>query len=324
MDRAQAKDLYPDTEPTRTGRLAVDDDHTLYWEEMGSPDGMPVVFLHGGPGSGSSPMHRRFFDPEAYRIVVFDQRGAGRSTPVAEVKNNTTQDLVADIECLREHLGIKQWLIFGGSWGSTLALAYGQTHPDRCLGFVLRGIFLGESSEIDWFLHGMGQIFPESHRRLVEFLPEAERDDLLGSYHRRLTDPDPAIHRPAAERWAGYENDCSQLLPGPDYGNPASGEHALSVARLEVHYFVNQVFFGAGQLLAGVETLRGKPAIIVQGRYDIICPIRTADKLARAWPEAEYVIVPDAGHSATEPGIRMALVRATDAMRTRLSGRWQT
>ena len=309
-------DLFPSIEPRRTGYLPVDDIHRIWWEECGNPDGLPVVFLHGGPGSGCSPDHRRFFDPKVWRIVLLDQRGAGRSTPFAETDRNTTQNLVADLEAIREHLGIEKWMVFGGSWGSTLALSYGISHPDRCTGFVLRGIFLGRAAEIDWFLHGMGTFFPEAHRRYLEFLPAAERADPLTAYHTRLTDPDPRVHEPAAREWTLYESACSTLVPalrpGMDY---ASSSVTLAVSRLEAHYFVNSIFHEDDALIDGVSRLlKDHPATIVQGRYDVVCPIRSADDLARAWPSAEYIVVPDAGHSAMEPGIRSALVNAVARM----------
>ncbi len=310
-------ELYPEIEPYRTGRLAVDGRHRLYWEQSGNPEGTPVVFLHGGPGAGSTPVHRRFFDPAHYRIVIFDQRGAGRSTPLGELIDNTTPDLVADIERLRETLGIERWIIFGGSWGSTLAIAYGERHPERCLALVLRGVFLCRKEEIDWFLYGMRRVFPELWREFAGFLPEAERGDLLRAYHRRLTDPDPATHMPAARAWSAYEGACSTLLPNPalvtEFGQDVM---ALGLARIEAHYFANHIFLPPGTLLAEVEALRSIPAVIVQGRYDMVCPIVTADELHRAWPEADYRVVPDAGHSALEPGIRAALVEAMEAFKS--------
>ncbi|MBO6560243.1 MAG: prolyl aminopeptidase [Nisaea sp.] len=307
--------LFPRTAARCSGHLEVDRPHRIYWEMIGNPDGIPVVFLHGGPGSGIAEAHRRFFDPDRFNVLLFDQRGTGRSTPVAELSGNTTQDLVADIERLREHLGIETWIVFGGSWGSTLALAYGEAHPERCLGFVLRGIFLGTDPEIDWFLHGMGTFFPEAKRRFDQFLPETERGDLLGSYHARLVAADPAIHQPAAEVWAGYEAACSALLPLPAL---AAGEpgRALSLARLEAHYFRNRIFLEPGQLLRDLGRIAHLPAIIVQGRYDVICPIATAEMLAQAWPGSEFDIVPDAGHSAMEPGIARSLVAAMERIRT--------
>ena len=307
---------YPPLEPFRRGRLAVDALHTLLWEESGNPRGIPVVFLHGGPGGGTSPRHRQFFDPAFYRIVLFDQRGAGHSSPLGELRNNTTQHLVADIESLREHLGIERWVVFGGSWGSTLALAYGETHPGRCLGFVLRGIFLGRQSELDWFMHGMGQFFPDVRKRFVEALPAAERGDLLASYYRRLTDPDPSIYLPAAHAWSTYEGACSSLLPNTEIiAHFDDDGTALALSRIEAHYFVNRIFLDEAALLENIDAIRGLPCIIVQGRYDVVCPPISAYDLHAAWPEAELNIVSDAGHSAWEPGITRELVAATERMK---------
>ncbi len=306
-------DLYPPIKPSETGRLELTGGHVMYWETLGNPKGPAVVFLHGGPGAGAAPDHRRFFDPAHYRIVVYDQRGAGRSTPLGEVRDNTTQDLIADLERLREHLGLPGWLVFGGSWGSTLALAYAQAHPERVKALVLRGIFLCRPQEIDWFIRGMGTFFPEHWRRFAEFLPEAERDDLLAAYHRRLMDPDPEVHLPAARAWSVYEGACSTLLPSPETV-AAFGEDrlALSLARIEAHYFANRIFLAENALLDNVERIRQIPSVIIQGRYDVVCPIATAEDLHLAWPEADYVVVPDAGHSAMEPGIRRALVSAME------------
>jgi len=312
-------ELFPALEPRANGMLELDARHRMYWEDCGARDGVPALFLHGGPGAGSTPDHRRFFNPRHYRIVVYDQRGAGRSTPLGDVADNTTPLLVADIERLREHLGIERWLVFGGSWGSTLALAYGEAHPERCLGFVLRGIFLCRKSEIDWFLYGLKALFPEAWRAFSGHVPEAERGDLLGAYYRRLTDPDPAVHMPAARAWSVYEGSCSTLLPNRDTVRYFSGDRvALGLARIEAHYFAHDIFLPEDALLACVGRLRHLPCVIVQGRYDAVCPIVTADELARAWPEAEYVIVPDAGHSAWEPGILSELVRATETLKPRL------
>jgi proline iminopeptidase len=310
------RDLYPPIDPYRTGTLPLDDRHTMYWEQSGSPDGAPVLFLHGGPGAGAMAVHRRFFDPDYWRIVIFDQRGAGRSTPLGEVENNTPEHLIADIERLRTLLGIERWLVFGGSWGSTLALDYAATHPRRCAGLILRGIFLCREDEIDWFLYGACRVFPEAWRAFSEFLPEAERDDLLAAYHRRLLDPDPRIHMPAARAWSVYEGACSTLLPNPETV-AAFGEErlALGLARIEAHYFGQHLFTGGRDLIARIGQIRHIPGVIVQGRYDMVCPIRSADELARAWPEAEYVVVPNAGHSALEPGIREQLVLATERMK---------
>lgn len=306
-------ELYPAIEPFASGMMPLDDLHVMYWEQSGNPRGLPVLFLHGGPGAGASPTHRRFFDPAFYRIVVFDQRGSGRSTPLGELKANTTPHLVDDIERLRRHLDIEAWLVFGGSWGSTLALAYGEAHPERCLGFILRGIFLCRPAEIDWFLYGMRTVFPEAWREFANFLPTREQGDLLHNYYRRLIDPDPAMHLPAARVWSRFEGACSTLLPNVEASaNFADDRVALGLARMEAHYFVNQIFLPENALLANIGRLRRHPATIVQGRYDMVCPIVTADDLVRAWPEANYIVVPDAGHSALEPGIRAALVSAAE------------
>ncbi len=310
-------DLFPAIEPYQRGTLRVDSLHTLYWEEAGSADGQPVVFLHGGPGAGANAEHRRFFDPTSYRIVIFDQRGAGRSTPLGDTEANTTQLLIADLEKLRSHLNIERWHVFGGSWGSTLALSYAQSHPERVSALVLRGIFLSRSSEIYWFLYGLKSVFPEPWQRFSSFIPEQERDDILEAYHRRLMDPDPEIHMPAARAWSTYEGSCSTLLPSPETV-AAFGEDgmALGLARIEAHYFRNRSFLEENQLIDNVDRIRNIPAIIVQGRYDMVCPIVTADALHRAWPQAEYRVVPDAGHSAMEPGIRRALVEATERFKS--------
>ena len=306
--------LYPPIEPHAQGWLDTSSVHRIYWESSGNPAGIPVVFLHGGPGSGTSPLQRRFFDPARYRIVLFDQRGSGQSTPHGELENNTTPDLIDDMESLREMLDIERWLVFGGSWGSTLALAYGEAHPGRCLGFVLRGIFLCRPSEIDWFLYGIRAFFPEAQRELAEFIAADERDDLLAAYHRRLIDPDPQVHLPAARVRARFEATCSTLLPNPPLVSAfCSDRTALSLARVEAHYFVNDIFLPDSSLLDQLQRIRHLPCTIVQGRYDAVCPIVSADELARAWPEARYIIVEDAGHSAFEPGISRALVAATDA-----------
>jgi proline iminopeptidase len=320
--RALSRDdyLYPVLVPSRTGRFALDRVHTMYWEECGNPRGVPVVFLHGGPGGGISPDHRRYFDPAFYRIVLYDQRGAGQSTPLGELSDNTTQHLIADLERLRTHLGIEHWAVFGGSWGSTLALAYAETHWEHVSGLVLRGIFLARSWEIRWFMVDMRNVFPEAWRAFAGFLPEAERGDLLASYYRRLTSRDPSVHMPAAHAWSRYESSCSTLLPDPDLvAHFDEDTVALAIARIEAHYFVHGLFLSEDTLLQGVERLRKTPCSIIQGRYDIVCPIRTAYDLHRAWPEAEYVVVPDAGHSAREPGIARELVAATDRFRLKLA-----
>ena len=311
--------LYPAIAPHRTSRLALDAVHAMYWEECGNPRGTPAVFLHGGPGGGIAPDHRRYFDPSFYRIVLYDQRGAGRSAPLGELADNTTRHLVGDLERLRGHLGISRWLVFGGSWGSTLALAYAQAHPERVLGLVLRGVFLARDWEIHWFMNEMGHVFPEAWNTFAGFLPEHERGDLLGNYYRRLTSAEPAVHMPAAHAWSRYESSCSTLLPDPDLvAHFDEDAVALAIARIEAHYFVHRLFLEPDQLLRGVGRIRNLPCTLVQGRYDIVCPIRSADDLHRAWPESQYVVVPDAGHSAREPGIARELVAATDRFRARL------
>ena len=310
------RDLFPEITPYETGVLPLDGDHVMYWEQSGNPSGAPILFLHGGPGAGTTPTHRRFFDPGHYRIVLFDQRGAGKSTPNASVDQNTTQHLISDIECLRDALGIERWLVFGGSWGSTLALAYAQAHAARCRGLILRGIFLCGADEVDWFLNGMGRFFPDAWQRFSDAVPEAERGDLLAAYRRRLESADPAVHVAAARAWAAYEAACSTLRPNGDavaaMSDPAE---ALALARLEAHYLAHNAFLDDGALLANVDAIRHLPGAIVQGRYDMVCPPATADRLAKAWPEANFEIVADAGHSALEPGIRAALLKATETMK---------
>ncbi len=306
-------ELYPEIELLEAGMLALDGLHHMYWEVSGNPDGKPVVFLHGGPGAGASPAHRRFFDPKHYRIVIFDQRGAGRSTPLGELRNNTTPHLIADMETLRQHLHIERWVVFGGSWGSTLALAYAEAHPDRCSGLILRGIFLCRKSEIDWFLYDLKNIFPEAWHEFAGYIPAVERGDLLKAYYQRLTNPDPAIHMPAARAWGRYEGACSTLMPSPETVAYFGGDVvALGLARIEAHYFTHDIFLLINSLLDRVDRIRHISAVIVQGRYDAVCPIISADDLHRAWPEAEYHIVPDAGHAAWEPGICKQLVAACE------------
>ena len=318
MDSGMIRDqLFPPIEPYQTSMLELDGRHRMYWEQSGQRDGVPVVFLHGGPGAGATPSHRRFFDPKHFRIVVYDQRGAGRSEPLGDLTDNTTPHLIEDIETLRRHLGVDKWLVFGGSWGSTLALVYGEAHPDCCLGFVLRGIFLGRDRELDWFLYGLKTVFPEAWRKLVEPLEEAEREDILHSFHRRLLDEDKSVHLPAARAWSGYEGSCSTLMPSPETIAAFSGASmAYALARIETHYFVNGLFMPENGLIENIDRIRHLPGTIVQGRYDMVCPMVTADELHSVWPEADYVVVPDAGHSAMEPGIRAALVRATERLKT--------
>lgn len=318
--RAVGRPLYPPIEPYRSGMLRVDGRHTIYWEESGHPEGVPVIFLHGGPGSGSAPYHRRFFDPAYWRIVIFDQRGAGRSRPSGDVTDNTTAHLIADIEKLRRHLGISRWLVFGGSWGATLALAYGERFAERCLGFVLRGVFLARPRELSWFLGGMATVFPEAWRAFLKHLPPEERQDPARHYYARLMNENPDIHMPAARAWVRYETACSTLLPPTrNDGSPNYGRQTLALARIEAHYFVNTMFLDDNQLLDNIDTITHLPCAIVQGRYDIVCPIVTADTLARAWPGCSYTIGDDAGHSALEPALCKGLVEAVEGMKARVS-----
>jgi proline iminopeptidase len=318
-DNPTMRTMYPEIEPYRTYQLAVDNRHTLYVEECGNPDGLPVVFLHGGPGAGLSPYHRRFFDPARYRIVLFDQRGAGRSAPFADLTDNTTWHLVADIEAIREQAGIERWVVFGGSWGSTLALAYGQTHPERVLGLVLRGIFLCRPEEIRWYYEegGASWILPEKWQRYASAMPAEERGHLLDAYWQRLTSDDEAVRLAAAKAWGAWEGGGITLEESPETeASFAAPDVALSLARIEAHYFRNNGFFEHGQLLRDVAKLRHIPTTIVHGRYDIICPAKNACDLAAEWPEANLQIVL-AGHAASEPAIVDALVEATDRLADR-------
>jgi len=308
-------ELFPPIDPFETGWLAVGDGHEIYWELSGNPAGPVVLFVHGGPGAGTQPSYRRFFDPTFWRILLVDQRGCGRSRPQASIEANTTAELIADFERLRRHLGLQRWLLFGGSWGSTLALAYGQAHPDRCLGFVLRGVFLFSAAEIDWFLTGMGHFFPEAARRFTTFLPPEDRDEGLTAWRRRLNHPDPAVHLPAARAWSAYEEACARLLPTAEDPAGPAGPGTLALARIEAHYMAHQGFLAPGQLLANMAAIRDLPAILVQGRYDVICPPVTAFTLARAWPGALLRMVPDAGHAAMEPSLRAALVEAVERIK---------
>jgi proline iminopeptidase len=315
--RASTDGLYPPLRVNRTGRLKVSALHELYYEESGNPKGKPVVFLHGGPGGGTNPQMRRFFDPARYRIFLFDQRGCGRSRPHASLEHNTTWHLVADIERLRALFGVERWQVFGGSWGSTLALAYAESHPDRVTELVLRGIFLLRRSELEWFYQsneGAAALFPDLWEHFVAPIPEAERYDMMRAYYRRLTSTDARERNAAARAWSIWEGATSHLLGDPSYvAKFREAEYAAAFARIECHYFVNGGFLEADdQLLREVPKIRDIPAVIVQGRYDVVCPMRSAWHLHRAWPEAELVIVPDAGHSAFEPGIARALRKATD------------
>ncbi len=306
---------YPTIEPYQTGRLKVSAIHEIYYEQSGNPKGKPVVFVHGGPGSGCDAKQRTFFDPRRYRIILFDQRGAGKSTPFASLEENTTWDLVADMEKIREHLKIDRWQVFGGSWGSTLALAYAETHPDRVTELVLRGIFLIREKEIRWFYqNGANEIYPDSWEEYANFIPEAERGDYLKAYYTRMNSTDHKTQLEAAKVWSRWEGSASKLIPDPSmvqkYGED---EFALAFGRIESHYFYHKAFFREdGQLLKDVHKIKHIPAVIVQGRYDIVCPMESAWALHRAWPEAEFILVNDAGHSAFEPGNSRALVAATD------------
>lgn len=312
--------LYDPIEPYDSGHIQVSPVHQLYYEQCGTPNGKPVVFLHGGPGAGLVPDYRRFFDPQAYRIILFEQRGSGRSIPHASLEDNTTWHLVEDIERIREEFGIEQWLVFGGSWGSTLALAYAETHPERVRGLVLRGIFLGREKEARWFYEegqGASAIFPETWEKYVAIIPESERDDLISAYYRRLTSDDEVVRFEAARMWSLWEASALKLIPDQNLIDEfTEPETAIAIARIECHYFINNCFFEADNyLIENVDRIRHIPAVIVHGRYDIICPFLSAWELHRAWPEASLEIIPDAGHSVKEPGICDALVRATDSFR---------
>lgn len=312
------KTLYPEIEPFDSGFLQVSDIHRIYYERCGNPDGFPVVFLHGGPGGGLSPTYRRFFDPAAYHIVLFDQRGSGKSTPYASLDENTTWDLVADIERLREHFKIDQWTVFGGSWGSTLALAYSETHPAAVRALILRGIYFGSKSDDDWMYRGgTNSIFPDAWEEFVKVIPEAERGDLVAAYYKRLTSDDEKVCRTAARAWSVWEGCTSKLIPDDDlierFGD---ADFALAIARIECHYFINNCFLPSDNyLMENVAKIGHIPTVIVQGRYDVLCPMTNAWQLHKALAGAELVIVPDAGHSALEPGTLSALIDATDQFR---------
>ncbi len=311
--------LYPEIEPFEQGFLQASELHRLWYEQCGNPDGEPVVVLHGGPGGGCNAKMRRFHDPRHYRIVLFDQRGCGRSTPHAELRDNTTWHLVADIERLREHLGIDRWQVFGGSWGSTLALAYAETHPERVSALVLRGIFLLRRWELEWFYQaGCDALYPDAWEHYLAAIPQVEHGDLMSAYQRRLVSDDPAVRLAAARAWSVWEGSTSFLLDNPEYvASSAGDEFALAFARIENHYFVHGGFFDCdGQLLRDAHRLQGIPGVIVQGRHDVVCPMRSAWDLHRAWPEAEFRIVADAGHSAFEVGNTHELIEATDRFRT--------
>lgn len=311
--------LYPEIEPYDSGMLDVGDGHQLYWEASGNPEGKPVVFLHGGPGGGTTPAHRRLFDPEKYRIVLFDQRMCGRSTPHAsepdaDLATNTTWYLVADIERLREHLGVESWLVFGGSWGSTLALAYSETHPERVTEIILRGVFTLRRAELEWFYEGgAAAIYPDLWEQFTAVIPATERGSLIESYYRLLHDPDPAVHGPAGVAWTTWEASTITLLQKPELVSTWSDpDFALAFARIENHFFVHKGWFEEGQLIRDAGVLRHIPAVIVQGRYDMCTPAFTAWDLHVAWPEADFRMIPDAGHAFDEPGILDALIETTD------------
>jgi proline iminopeptidase len=315
------KTLYPEIEPFDVGMLKVSDIHEIYYERCGNPEGIPVVFLHGGPGGGLIPMYRQFFDPKAYHIVLFDQRGSGNSTPHAELRENTTWDLIHDIEALREKFNVEKWFVFGGSWGSTLSLAYAETHPDRVLGLILRGIFLTRRKELLWFYqYGASEIFPDFWERYRDEIPFEERGDFMTAYYNRLTSDDETVRLSAARAWSVWEGSTSKLFPDADLMNHWEGEHeALSLARIECHYFMNNSFFPTeNYLLENVEKIRHIPTVIVQGRYDVVCPMTSAWDLHRAFPEAEFIVVPDAGHSVSEKGISAALVDAMDKFKEKV------
>jgi proline iminopeptidase len=315
---SELRTLYPAREPNRSGMLQVSPLHRIYWEESGNPEGKPAVFLHGGPGGGSSPSYHRYHDPDAYRIVVFDQRGCGKSEPHACLEDNTTWHLVDDIEALRGHLGIERWQVFGGSWGSTLAMTYAQTHPERVTELVLRGIFMLRRAEVQWFYQqGASWIFPDAFEQFLAPIPEVERGDLIGAYYRRLTSDDARVRQEAAQAWSVWEGSTSYLVPDADnIARTAGDEFAAALARIECHYFVHGGFFEhEAQLLTDVDRMRHIPGVIVQGRYDVVCPMASAWALHRAWPEAELKVVARAGHSAGELEIIHELVSATDAFR---------
>lgn len=309
------RSLYPEIEPYDHGMLDVGDGHRVYWELCGNPEGKPVVFLHGGPGGGCSPSHRRLFDPRKYRILLFDQRGCGRSTPYASLEANTTWHLVADIERLRVMLGVEKWMVFGGSWGSTLALAYAQTHPERVSELVVRGIFTLRRAELLWYYQeGASWMFPDKWERFLAPIPVEERGDLMAAYRKRLTHPDPAVQREAARAWSLWEGETITLLPNEEFSNQFGDEHyAVAFARIENHYFVNEGFFEEGQLIRDAHRLKDIPGVIIQGRYDVATPPATAWELHKAWPEAKFIMVPDAGHAFNEPGILHHLIETTDA-----------
>lgn len=316
--------LFPEIEPFNHGYLQVSDIHKIYYEEVGNPTGLPVVFIHGGPGGGVTPEYRRFFDPEKWRVILFDQRGCGKSTPFAELKENTTWDLVEDIEKIKNHLDIKSWSVFGGSWGSTLALAYGQTYPKSCDSFLLRGIFLLREKELRWFYQeGASFIFPDEWEKYENAIPVQERNDFISAYYKRLTGPDKNERLMAAKAWSQWEGSTSKLTQDPNaiesYGED---QFAEAFARIECHYFYNKGFFkDENQILNNIHLIKNIPSVIVQGRYDVVCPVQTAWELHKKWPEADFHLIGDAGHSIQEPGIKSKLIEYTEKFATLLKNK---
>lgn len=306
--------LYPEIEPYARHRLAVDHPHELYLEESGNPDGIPVIVVHGGPGGGCEDYHRRFFDAERFRIILLDQRGAGRSTPLAELEGNSTDKLVEDLEAVRHFLGIDRWLLFGGSWGSTLSLVYAETHPDRVLGLVLRGIFLCRPQDIHWFYQdGASRVFPDYWQDYLAQIPEVERNDMVSAYYRRLTSANELVQIQAAKAWSVWEGRCATLHPNPKVVEHFGHPHvAIALARIECHYFMNHAFLEPDQIVRDASRLKDIPGVIVHGRYDMVCPLDNALALSKAWPEAEFQIIRDAGHSASEPANLDALMRGVE------------
>lgn len=316
QSRRPLLDLFPQITPYSSGFLDVDSTHSIYWEQNGNPSGIPILVLHGGPGTGATPTHRRFFDPDHYRIIIFDQRGCGRSCPLGSLENNTTAHLLSDIEILRKHLNIERWHVFGGSWGSTLGMQYAIRNPSRCMSLILRGIFLCEQQEIDWFLYGIKTVFPEAWDQFAGFLPEHEQTDMLNAFYKILTGNNEKEKMEAAIRWALYESACSSLLPNYEtITTEDQKQHALALARIEAHYFKHEVIKPENSILNHIDSIRKIPTAIVHGRYDIICPIQTAYRLHQLWPEAEYTVVADGGHSALDPAIRSRLIETTEAFK---------
>ncbi len=310
-------DFFPEIEPYSSGYMAVDEPHEIYWEQCGNPDGVPIVFFHGGPGSGCKPIQRQFYNPDYYRIILFDQRGAGRSTPFLCLEDNNTDALIRDIEQLREHLSIDRWHVSGGSWGSTLALSYAADHADKIISLILRGIFLMEQDSIDWLYKYNQNVYPEAWEQFVSVIPENERDDIIGAYHKRLTSEDRETQVKAAMSWSLYESACSSLIPNYEIiTTDDQKDSALSVSVIECHYFHTQIIKPENSLLNKVNNFRHIPATVIQGRYDMICPIISAHKLHMTWPEADYIVVPDAGHSAMDPPIRSRLIEASEHAKT--------